>query len=167
MANDYKIPAAIFTITFTAFTAANGLGRIVWGIISDKIGRENAMSIDFIACGLLYILLPFVSGNPYMFMTVVTVAFFCTGPMFAFFPPITADRYGEKYLSTNYGIMYTAKGVGGLIGPTFITALGLYYAKAHGFQIGWTVACSVIGTSSVASGFGALILKKIAKPVGV
>jgi len=167
MANDYKIPAAIFTITFTAFTAANGIGRIVWGVISDKIGRENAMCIDFIACGLLYVLIPFVAWNPYMFMTVVTVAFFCTGPMFAFFPPITADRYGEKYLSTNYGIMYTAKGVGGLIGPTFITALGLFYAKSQGFQVGWTVACSVIGTASVASGFGALILKKIAKPSGV
>ena len=75
MANDYKIPAAIFTITFTAFTAANGIGRIVWGIISDKIGRENAMFIDFVACGLLYILLPFVSDNPYAFMIVVTVAF--------------------------------------------------------------------------------------------
>ncbi|MGZ3592669.1 MAG: MFS transporter, partial [Syntrophales bacterium] len=79
MANDYKVPAAIFTITFTAFTAANGLGRIVWGIISDKIGRENAMFIDFIACGLLYILLPFVADNPYAFMIVVTVAFFCPG----------------------------------------------------------------------------------------
>jgi MFS transporter, OFA family, oxalate/formate antiporter len=167
MANDYKIPAAIFTITFTAFTAANGLGRIVWGIISDKIGRENAMFIDFVACGLLYILLPFVADNPYAFMIVVTVAFFCTGPMFAFFPPITADRYGEKYLSTNYGVVYTAKGVGGLIGPTFITALALFYAKSQGFQIGWTVGCSVIGAASVASGIGALILKKIAKPVGV
>ena len=165
MANDYKIPAAIFTITFTAFTAANGLGRIVWGIISDKIGRENAMFIDFVACGLLYILLPFVSHNPYGFMLVLTVAFFCTGPMFAFFPPITADRYGEKYLSTNYGIVYTAKGVGGLIGPTFITALALYYAKTQGYEIGWTVSCSVIGASAIASGFGSLILRKIAKPV--
>ncbi|HME46380.1 MAG TPA: OFA family MFS transporter [Syntrophorhabdales bacterium] len=167
MANDYKVPAAIFTITFTAFTAANGIGRIVWGIISDKIGRENAMCIDFVACGLLYVLIPFVAWSPYMFLIVVTVAFFCTGPMFAFFPPITADRYGEKFLSTNYGVMYTAKGVGGLIGPTFITALALYYAKMQGFQIGWTVACSVIGAASVASGLGALILKKIAKPAGV
>ena len=167
MANDYKIPAAIFTITFTALAAANGLGRIVWGIISDKIGRENAMFIDFVACGLLYILLPFVADNPYAFMSVVTVAFFCTGPMFAFFPPITADRYGEKYLSTNYGIMYTAKGVGGMIGPTFITALALYYAKSQGFQIGWTVGCSVIGATAIASGIGALVLKKIAKPAGV
>ena len=48
------------------------------------------MFIDFVACGLLYILLPFVSNNPYAFMIVVTVAFFCTGPMFAFFPPLTA-----------------------------------------------------------------------------
>jgi OFA family oxalate/formate antiporter-like MFS transporter len=167
MANDYKIPAAIFTITFTAFTAANGLGRIVWGIISDKIGRENAMLIDFVACGLLYILLPFVADNPYAFMIVVTVAFFCTGPMFAFFPPITADRYGEKYLSTNYGVVYTAKGVGGMIGPTFITALALFYAKSQGYHIGWTVGCSVIGATAIASGIGALILKKIAKPVGV
>ncbi len=167
MANDYKVPAAIFTITFTAFAAANGIGRIVWGIISDKIGRENAMSIDFVACGLLYILLPFVSHNPYAFMIVVTAAFFCTGPMFAFFPPITDDRFGEKYLSTNYGIMYTAKGVGGIIGPTFITALGLFYAKSQGYEIGWTVGCSVIGIAAIASGIGSVILKKIAKPVGV
>ncbi|HET6459638.1 MAG TPA: OFA family MFS transporter [Syntrophales bacterium] len=165
MANDYKVPAAIFTITFTAFTAANGLGRIVWGIISDKIGRENAMFIDFVVCGLLYILLPFVSGNPYAFMITVTVAFFCTGPMFAFFPPITADRYGEKYLSTNYGVMYTAKGVGGLIGPTVITALAISYAKSHGYEIGWTVGCSVIGAASIISGISALLLKKIPKPV--
>ena len=165
MANDYKIPAAIFTISFTAYTAANGIGRIVWGMISDKIGRENAVFIDFIACGLLYILLPFVSNNPYAFMIVITVAFFCTGPMFAFFPPITDDRFGEKYLSTNYGIMYTAKGIGGMIGPTFITALALYYAKSQGYEIGWTVGCSVIGAAAIASGIGALILKKIPKPV--
>jgi len=165
MANDYKVPAAIFTITFTAFTAANGIGRIVWGIISDKIGRESAMLIDFVACGLLYILLPFVSNNPYAFMITVTAAFFCTGPMFAFFPPITDDRFGEKYLSTNYGIMYTAKGVGGMIGPTFITALALFYAKSQGYTVGWTVGCSVIGTAAIASGIGSLILKKVAKPV--
>ncbi|HVN95328.1 MAG TPA: OFA family MFS transporter [Syntrophorhabdaceae bacterium] len=165
MANDYKVPSNIFIITFTAFTAANGLGRIVWGIISDKTGRENAMFIDFVLCGILYILLPFCSHNPYGFMIVVTAAFFCTGPMFAFFPPLTADRYGEKYLSTNYGVMYTAKGVGGLIGPTFITALGLAYAKSHGFQIGWEVACSVIGVASILSGIGSIILKRISKPV--
>ncbi len=167
MANDFKVPATLFTITFTAFTAANGLGRIVWGVISDRIGRENAMFIDFVMCGLLYILLPFVSGNPYAFMIVVTAAFFCTGPMFAFFPPVTADRYGEKYLSTNYGIMYTAKGVGGLIGPTVITALAISYAKSHGYEIGWMVGCSVIGAASIVSGIGALLLKKIAKPVEV
>jgi len=99
-------------------------------------------------------------------MVVVTVAFFCTGPMFAFFPPITDDRFGEKYLSTNYGIVYTAKGIGGMIGPTFITALALFYAKSHGYQIGWSVGCSVIGATAIASGIGALILKKTAKPVG-
>jgi len=165
MANDYKIPATIFTITFTLYTAANGLGRVVWGIISDKIGRENAMLLDFVACGVLYILIPFVAYNPYAFMIIVTLAFFCTGPMFAFFPPVTADRYGEKFLSTNYGIMYTAKGVGGLIGPTFITALALYYATSQGFVVGWIVGCTVIGVTSIASGLGALLLKKLAKPI--
>jgi OFA family oxalate/formate antiporter-like MFS transporter len=167
MANDYNIPAAIFTITFTLFTAANGLGRIVWGVISDKIGRENAIFFDFVACGLLYILLPFVSHNPYAFMIVVTLAYFCTGPMFAFFPPLTADRYGEKFLSSNYGVMYTAKGIGGLIGPTVITALAISYAKSQGFAVGWTVGCSVIGAAAIASGLGAMLLKKIAKPVEV
>jgi OFA family oxalate/formate antiporter-like MFS transporter len=167
MANDYHVPAAVFTMTFTLFTAANGLGRVVWGTISDKIGRENAMCVDFVACGALYILLPFVSSNPYAFMLVTTLAFFCTGPTFAFFPPLTADRYGPKFLSTNYGVMYTAKGIGGLIGPTFITALALSYAKAQGYEIGWDVGCAIIGVAAVASGFGALILKTIPKPVTV
>jgi OFA family oxalate/formate antiporter-like MFS transporter len=120
-----------------------------------------------VACGLLYILLPFVSHNPYAFMIVVTLAYFCTGPMFAFFPPLTADRYGEKFLSSNYGVMYTAKGIGGLIGPTVITALAISYAKSQGFAVGWTVGCSVIGAAAIASGLGAMLLKKIAKPVEV
>ena len=165
MANDYKIPSAIFIISFTLLTAANGLGRIVWGVISDKIGRENAMFFDFVACGLLYILLPFVSNNAYAFMTVATLAFFCTGPMFAFFPPLTADRYGDRFLSSNYGVMYTAKGIGGLIGPTVITALAISYAKSYGFEVGWTVGCSVIGAAAIVSGLGAMLLKKIVKPV--
>ena len=63
--------------------------------------------------------------------------------------------------------MYTAKGVGGLIGPTFITALAISYAKSQGFEVGWTIGCSVIGAASIASGLGAMILKKIAKPVGI
>jgi hypothetical protein len=63
--------------------------------------------------------------------------------------------------------MYTAKGIGGLIGPTVITALAISYAKSQGFAVGWTVGCSVIGAAAIASGLGAMLLKKIAKPVEV
>jgi len=94
----------------------NTLGRIIAGIISDKIGHRNTMRIIFLLQALNMVLFS-------MFSTTVTlgigvaVAGFCYGALFTVFPAATAESYGIKNLGVNYGLVFTAWGFGGVIGP--------------------------------------------------
>jgi OFA family oxalate/formate antiporter-like MFS transporter len=155
-AKDVGIAANIVVLAVTLHSIANGLGRVVWGFLSDKLGRENAMVIDFIICGLAVALLPVLGHNPVFFVLLVVVAMFSFGPIFAFFPPITADRFGTPYLATNYGFVYSAKGVGGIVGGVICSSIML--------SVGWAStfygAAGLCGLAAV----GALILQRIPRP---
>ncbi len=157
VAKAYGIAGNAVLLAISLYAIANGAGRVVWGIISDKIGREKAMAIDFVICGISLAALPVFGKDPTMFTALLCLAFFSCGPMFAFFPPVTADRYGQAWLATNYGIMYSAKGFGGLLGGALGSVLVVKY--------GWTPAFFTMAALAVAAGFGALILRKIEKPV--
>ncbi len=157
VAKTYGIAGNVVLLAISLYAIANGAGRVVWGIISDKIGREKAMAIDFVICGISLAALPVFGKDPTMFTALLCLAFFSCGPMFAFFPPVTADRYGQAWLATNYGIMYSAKGFGGLLGGALGSVLVVKY--------GWTPAFCTMAALAVAAGVGALILRKIEKPV--
>lgn len=110
----------------------NGAGRVVWGFISDKLGRTKAMKTMFLVQALIYFAAAaFVMAKPTDENTVfigvtglVSAAGFCFGGNFALFPPTTADYFGTKNFGDNYGKVFTSYGVGGVIGalmPAFIS----------------------------------------------
>jgi MFS transporter, OFA family, oxalate/formate antiporter len=98
----------------------NGLGRLVWGSVSDKLGRKNTI----IACFVMYILafvfiLP--NSNTFMLWLVgVCAVGFAYGGYLALMPSITADYFGTKSLGANYGYLFTAWGIAGVGGPFMI-----------------------------------------------
>ncbi len=53
----------------------------------------------------------------YLFVTMILAIGLCYGGFAALMAPLTADAFGIKYLNENYGFMYFAYGVGGLLGP--------------------------------------------------
>ncbi|MFZ0052525.1 MAG: oxalate/formate MFS antiporter [Desulfobaccales bacterium] len=150
------IAANIFILAVTLHSIGNGLGRVVWGFLSDKLGRENAMVIDFLICAAAVALLPVLGRNPIFFVLLIVVAMFSFGPIFAFFPPITADRFGTAYLATNYGLVYSAKGVGGIVGGVICSSCMLW--------IGWTFTFYGAAALAVLAALGALILKRVSRP---
>lgn len=103
----------LFVVLLALFNAA---GRVVAGIASDRIGRIKTMMIVFISQAAVMF---FFSG----FSTVTTfvvgsaVVGFSYGACLSLFPSATADFWGTKNLGLNYGIMFTAWGVGGVFGP--------------------------------------------------
>ncbi len=118
MASSYHVANVVVAFGMTALVLAitidrilNGFTRPFWGWVSDHIGRENAIFIAFILEALaVYALLQLI-GHPIWFVVLSGLCFFAWGNIFSLFPSITGDLYGNKWATTNYGIVYTAKGV--------------------------------------------------------
>src|SRR6476659_11105239 len=127
IAKDYKvdaIPVSLLGLTLPALTFAltidrvlNGVCRPFFGWVSDHIGRENTMFIAFLVEGIgIYALLLF-AHNPVWFVILSGLVFFAWGEIYSLFPATCTDIYGRKFATTNYGMLYTAKGTAALLVP--------------------------------------------------
>ncbi len=101
----------------------NGIGRIVWGEISDKIGRRKALFTMFLLQGVTMVLFCYSTGNPYMFYVIAALIGFNFGGNFALFPAATADSFGSENIGLNYGYIFTSYGIGGVVGPILAGAV--------------------------------------------
>jgi OFA family oxalate/formate antiporter-like MFS transporter len=99
------------------YSLANGLGRIIWGVISDKIGRKLALILMCGLQGIIMLLFFWMGGSEYLLYLGATIIGFNYGGAFSLYPTMTADLFGTKSVGVNYGWVFTAYGVGGIIGP--------------------------------------------------
>jgi OFA family oxalate/formate antiporter-like MFS transporter len=127
IAKDFKvdaIPVSILGLTLPALQFAlsidrvlNGVTRPFFGWVSDHIGRENTMFVAFLFEGIgIYALLHF-AGDPFLFVLLSGLVFFAWGEIYSLFPATCTDIYGRKFATTNYGMLYTAKGTAALLVP--------------------------------------------------
>jgi len=99
------------------YALANGLGRIVWGIASDKLGRKASLTLMMAAQGVVMLAFFYMGGKPALLYLGAALIGFNFGGNFALFPAATADYFGNVNVGRNYGWMFTAYGVGGIVGP--------------------------------------------------
>ena len=95
---------------------ANTGGRFFWGAVSDRIGRYPTLILMYTVTCVMLALLSVASA-----FSILVVAFMgiglCFGGFLGVFPSITAENFGAKNLGMNYGIMFTAFGLGAFVGP--------------------------------------------------
>ncbi len=99
------------------YSIANGFGRIIWGSISDKTGRKAALALMCALQGIIMLLFYWMGGSKYLLYLGAAIIGFNFGGNFSLFPTTTADLFGTKNVGRNYGWVFTAYGVGGIIGP--------------------------------------------------
>jgi MFS transporter, OFA family, oxalate/formate antiporter len=112
--------AAALTLAATLSPLANGASRIFWGAVSDKLGRENTMVLTFTlqaVCLFLVLAVGRISGGWFAFSLVLV--YFTWGQIYSLFPSMTADYFGTRHATSNYAVLYTAKGVASIIGAWF------------------------------------------------
>lgn len=127
------------------YSLMNGFGRIIWGSLSDKLGRKNSIVIMSLLQGCMMIAFFYIGGSEWGLYLSAAIIGFNFGGNFALFPAATADFFGNKSVGTNYPWVFMAYGVGGIIGPILGGAMGDAKAWMWAF-IPAGIACLVAGT---------------------
>jgi MFS transporter, OFA family, oxalate/formate antiporter len=109
--------SAIAGTAMATYAILNGLGRIVWGVVSDKIGRKISIFLMCLIQGIIMLLLFKLGGTVVGFITAAAIIGFNFGGNFALFPAATADFFGNKNVGRNYGLVFFAYGIAGILGP--------------------------------------------------
>ena len=104
---------ATATIGVLAVTMFNSFGRLMWGMVSDKLGRPNTIMILLAGSTVLSLLVNAAAGY-WVFVLIAMIGFFFGG-ILGTFPALTSDLFGPKHMATNYGFVLLGFGGGAVI----------------------------------------------------
>ena len=141
------LPALVLALSLDRIT--NGISRPFFGWVSDWMGRERTMFIAFMLEALSVCGLVLLADNPFLFVLLSGLVFFAWGEIFSLFPSLCTDLFGKRFATTNYGMLYTAKGVAALVVP-----VGSIWAA----QWGWTSLLLTIAALDVVAALLALFV---------
>ncbi len=127
------------TLVFVA-SIFNGLGRIFWASLSDKLGRKNVFLIILISQIPVFFLLPQVT-NIWVFGAMCCYILSCFGGGFATMPSFAADTFGAKNIGNIYGKVLLAWSLAGVVGP-----MSMEYFKnvSNSFSMALIIAAGIL-----------------------
>lgn len=137
------VPPLVAATMVGIISIANGAGRLFWAWLSDAVGRPMVFAIMFLLQAALFSLLP-AQRDFAMLVTSASIILSCYGGAFGTMPAFATDSFGPKFVGPIYGLMLTAWGLGGVLGPLLIARI----REATG---SYTGALSIIGSVMLAS----------------
>jgi OFA family oxalate/formate antiporter-like MFS transporter len=159
MAQSWGLTAAALTLALSLSPLANAASRIFWGWASDRIGRERAMIIAFVLQAVALLLVLGVGHlSAVWFATTLVLVYFTWGEIYSLFPSMVGDYFGSRCATSNYAVLYTAKGaasiVGGGLAALLFERLGTWSAAfgARARPIAAGLAVSLRAASAPADG---------------
>ncbi|MBQ6817348.1 MAG: OFA family MFS transporter [Bacilli bacterium] len=155
--NMMEMSFASAAIVVSIIALANTSGRIISGMISDKIGAVNTMKCTFIISVVANILVYFCNEETIiLFYLGVILIGFSFGSIMGIYPSFTASEFGRKNNSVNYGIMFIGFALAGLIGPM---AMNSIYTNMNVYQPAFILS-SILSVGGFA---GLVIFERMAK----
>lgn len=124
-------PIATASLLVSVLSLFNMVGRLVAGILSDKFGRINVLTIALIiaAAGLAALLIASFSASLPIYAVGLILIGISFGTFLGVYPGFCADQFGTKYNSVNYGILWLGYAIAAIAGPS--TLSGVYGSTGH------------------------------------
>lgn len=112
-----KLPSKTVILLVSLFAVFNGISRPIFGWITDKLSPKKAMIISYVLIIIAASLMLIANeGSLILFIIAFSIFWFNLGGWLAIAPTSTLNIYGTKYYSQNYGVVFTAYGIGAVIG---------------------------------------------------
>jgi OFA family oxalate/formate antiporter-like MFS transporter len=149
--------ASTFAISVVSLLGlVNAIGRVLWGFVSDKIGRLQALALMSILTAGSLLLLPRLQNPNALFVGAVLLVGLCYGGYLGIFPSICADAFGAKNLTVNYAVLFTSFSVAAISGPY---AAGAVKAHSGAYTNAFYIA-AVVAVLGLLVTFGAMAAGK-------
>lgn len=142
------LSAAAATLAITVGAVGNAGGRILSGWLSDTVGRLTTLRIMILASAAATPALFLWRSDVFLFYVFVAAVYWCYGAQLSLFPSAVADSYGTRYLGMNYGLLFTAWGTAGILGP-FIGARVFNVFHDYGYAFYAASALAVVAFVSL------------------
>lgn len=133
-------------VLVAVLAVGNGAGRIGAGMLSDKIGRKATLFICFVVQAAMIVSLSTTTKESFLAQPAVLAVLSALiganyGANLALFPSVTKDYYGLKNFGVNYGLVFTAWGLGG-----FMLSLlaGKVYDQTHAFTFAYYCSAGLL-----------------------
>lgn len=110
--------ATLATLGLVMGAFGNVSGRILSGWLSDWLGRLNTLRVVLVMSAMAMPALYWVGARVIALYVLIFIVYFCYGTQASVNPAAVADFWGTRYAGTNYGLLFTAWGFAGLLGPT-------------------------------------------------
>ncbi|HHF3258638.1 OFA family MFS transporter [Vibrio diabolicus] len=138
-----NLPNAVYLASILA--VFNSGGRVGAGMLADKIGGVRTLLLAFVLQGVNMVLFA-TFDSEFTLIIGTAIAAVGYGTLLAVFPTLTAEFYGLKNYGTNYGVLYTAWGIGGAIGATVV---GFSMTNGEGYTLAYTISSAMMAVCIV------------------
>lgn len=119
----FMLSAATAAFYVSLYSLSNTLGRVVWGAVSDKLGREKTLIIIFtvIACSLFVLTL----GKSVTIFAIGVIGLgLCFGGVMGVFPSLVMENFGPRFQGVNYGIVFIGYSTSAFFAPKVTASIG-------------------------------------------
>ncbi|HAS6994935.1 TPA: MFS transporter [Vibrio parahaemolyticus] len=138
-----NLPNAVYLASILA--VFNSGGRVAAGMLADKIGGVRTLLLAFVLQGVNMVLFA-TFDSEFTLIIGTAIAAVGYGTLLAVFPTLTAEFYGLKNYGTNYGVLYTAWGIGGVIGAAVV---GFSMTNGDGYTLAYTISSAMMAVCIV------------------
>lgn len=147
--------ASTATVGVFVISLCNSMGRLLWGLISDRLGRKNTLIILLVGSGALSLLVN--SANGYSIYVLIGFIGFFYGGFLSNFPSLTADLFGPRHMATNYGMVLLGFGAGAVV-SSYIAG---YYKNLAAQDISLMFPAFIIASCCAGAGVVLMLLLKV------
>ncbi|MGL5351819.1 MAG: L-lactate MFS transporter [Clostridium sp.] len=140
-----KLSPNTVALLMSVFAVFNGLGRPIFGVVTEKISHKKAMLISYILIISASLIMLIASENSIvLYIIAFSIFWFNLGGWLAIAPTSTMGMYGIKHYSQNYGVVFTAYGIGAISG-VLISGLLIDTFNNYSYLFYFVICICIIG----------------------